>query len=244
MKNGGEARDCEDPASPPTIVVSIVVAILQSVFDDVEHLLDPKRRRSVEALRPASCPLCGHLARATGKPLGIVGHGTYRRQVLGLSQSCVESTTLVQRYFCRGCSRTISVLSDFLHPRRWYAAVVILEALRRHLVAGETEAEVRRRFDIQELTGRWRTLRRWRAALLVSLWSWLGKRLGANAPASTRNEGRRRVTALLGEAALTTSRDPPNAARALGRSTVHFQGHVWLLDHDPPEEARQKLRSQ
>jgi hypothetical protein len=135
----------------------------------------------------------------------------------------------------------MSVLSDYLHPRRWYAAVVILEALRRHLVDGKTEAEVRCQFGVQDPEGSWR--RRWRRGLLVALWFWLGKRLGVTTPAATRSEGRRRVVALLTEAALGTGRaPPPSAACALGNSTVHFQGVSWPLDHDPPEEVRQKFR--
>lgn len=206
-------------------------------------MLERARLPSVDSLRPTSCPLCCQLARVAGKPLGIVGHGTYRRQVLGLSEADVEATTLVRRYLCRGCVHTISVLSDYLHPRRWYAAVVILEALRRHLIDGKTEAEVRRQFRVEEPEGSWRSLRRWRCGLLVMLWFWLGKRLGATTPATTRSEGRRRVVALLAEATLGTARDPPTAARALGNSTVHSQGLSWPLDHDPPEEIRQKFRS-
>lgn len=224
-------------------MATILAAIVQAIFDEIEHLLEPARRPSVDSLRPSSCPLCGQLARIAGKPLGIVGHGTYRRQVLGVFGADVEATTLVRRYLCRGCAHTLSVLSDFLHPRRCYAAVVILEALRRHLLDDKTEVEVRREFDIPEPAGSWRSLRRWRRALLVTLWFWLGRRLGATAPATTRQEGRRRVVALLGEAALGSSRDPPSAARVLGNSTVHFQGVCWPLDHDPPKEIRQKLRS-
>ena len=224
-------------------MATILAAIVQAIFEEIEHLFEPARRPSVDSLRPSSCPLCGQLARVAGKALGIVGHGTYRRQVLGVTEADVEATTLVRRYLCRGCAHTISVLSDFLHPRRWYAAVVILEALRRHLLEGETEAEVRREFDVPEPAGSWRSLRRWRRALLVTLWFWLGRRLGATTPATTRKEGRRRVAALLAEATLGSSRDPPSAARALGNSTVYFQGACWPFDHDPPEEIRQKIRS-
>jgi len=224
-------------------LATILVAIVQAIFEEIEHLFEPARRPSVDSLRPLSCPLCGQLARVTGEPLGIVGHGTYRRQVLGLSESDVEATTLVRRYLCRGCAHTISVLSDFLHPRRWYAAIVILEALRRHLIDGESEVEVRRHFHVEEPEGSWRSLRRWRRQLLVVLWFWLGRRLGATTFATTRSEGRRRVVSLVAEATLGTARDPPTAARALGNSTVHFQGVSWPLDHDPPEEICQKFRS-
>ena len=47
----------------------------------------------------------------------------------------------------------------------------------------------------------WRSLRRWRAQLLVSptLWGWLGPGLGITRPALDREEGRSYLTRLLAE---------------------------------------------
>ena len=122
--------------------------IICSLCDKVEDLFDVTRLPSVEELRPSSCPLCGELAFSPGNPLGIVGHGTYQRQVLGVLEAAEEAITLVRRYFCRGCEHTINILSDYLHPRRWYYGGAILEALRLHLLEGLSEREIRERFGI------------------------------------------------------------------------------------------------
>ncbi len=132
----------------------------------------------------------------------------------------------MRRYLCRGCRHTINVLSDHLHPGRWYAAGAILEALKLHLLEGVNEAEIRRRFGVETDSESWRSLRRWRTELLVTLWYWLSRRLGFRKEAPTRSEGRRRLRRLLSE----------GPARSLLRSTVYFRGLSWPLGRDPPEE--------
>lgn len=206
--------------------------IVQALSDHVEDLLDPLLLPSVDEIRPSSCPLCGELAVRPGRPLGIVGHGTYRRQVLGLVDVVGEAAIKVRRYFCRGCGHTLSVLADQLHPRRWYSAEVILEALGLHLLEGLSEGEVRRRFQVVVGSESWRSLRRWRCELLFTLWYWLARRFGARGKAETRQEGRRRLRQLLSEAMSATR---SRAARALLRSTAHFRGLGWPLGRDPPE---------
>ena len=218
-----------------------MAVIVQAVFDNVEDLLDASRRPAVDALRPESCPLCGKLAHVPGEPLGIVGHGTYLRQVLGLVGVTSAALAVVQRYLCRGCARTISVLADQLHPGRWYAGGVILAALRLHLVEGRSEAEIRDLFGVSIDSETWRTLRRWRRQLLVTLWYWLAARLGVKGPAETREEGQRRVAQLLAEAASARSNDDWASARALATGTVHFQNVSWPLGRDPPENLARKL---
>ncbi len=200
--------------------------IVQALCDRIEELFGAARLPSVERLRPSSCPLCGQLAFVAGERLGIVGHGTYRRQVLGLREVEGETIATVRRYLCRGCERTISVLSDHLHPRRWYAAATILEVLKLHLLEGVSEAEIRKRSGVETDSESWRSLRRWRTELLVTLWYWLSRRLGFRKETPTRSEGRRRLRRLLSE----------GPARSLLRSTVHFRGLSWPLGRDPPEE--------
>ena len=211
--------------------------IVRPLFEHVEWLFEAARLPSVDALRPESCPLCGELAFSPGERLGIVGHGTYRRQVLGLAEVSGEAVTCVRRYLCRGCERTISVLADDLHPGRWYAAGVILEALELHLVEGQSESEIRSRFGVVTESESWRSLRRWRSELLLTLWHWLARRLGCRGRATTREDGRRRLRRLFLEAALDR---PSDAAGALLRSTVHAHGIAWPLGHDPPEKLRAK----
>lgn len=215
--------------------------ILQALLEKVENLLDSRLFPGVEAQRPASCPLCGQLAFSPGERLGIVGHGTYRRQVLGVVEATREAVTRVRRYFCRGCRRTISVLSDHLHPRRWYAARAILEALWLHLVEERSEAEIREALGVELDSPNWRSLRRWRRQLLLTLWYWLRKRLGARGPATTRGEGRRRLERLFAQS--PAAPDAALLAPRLGGSTAHFQAISWPLGHDPPEDLKRKLLS-
>jgi hypothetical protein len=117
--------------------------ILREIVGAVDDLLDLRdgvRLPSVAELRPTRCLICGQAAYVGGG-LRIVGHGVYLRQVLGVGERGFEVP--VRRYLCRGCERTTSVLPDLLHPRYWYAAGVILEALRLHLVDGLARNAVR-----------------------------------------------------------------------------------------------------
>ena len=127
----------------------------------------------------------------------VQGHGFYSRQVCGLSAGWI--VIWVRRYLCRKCSRTMSFLPDWLHPWRWYGATVIMEALYRYLILEETVHDISHHFG--RSASDWRTLRRWRAQLLVSptLWGWLGSRLGISQPAETRKQGRLHLMRLLGE---------------------------------------------
>src|SRR3989454_11174988 len=95
----------------------------------------------------------------------------------------------------------MSRLPDWLHPWRWYAAVVIIEALYRHLILGETAGLISVRFGRSGEASEWRSLRRWRTQLLVSptLGGWLGSRLGVRQPAESRDHGRLHLSRVLGE---------------------------------------------
>jgi hypothetical protein len=213
--------------------------IVSHFLERIEELFDVTRLPPVDALRPASCPCCGKLAFSPGELLGIVGHGTYRRQVLGVVEVTGQASILVRRYLCQGCKRTISVLSDDLHPRRWYAAGVILEALRLHLLERQSEREVREHFGVVTDCESWRSLRRWPSQLLVTLWPWLRRRLGAREEATSREDGPRRLRQLLSEAGMDQRPgDAFTAARRLLTDTVHVQGLSWPLGRDPPGKPR------
>jgi hypothetical protein len=94
----------------------------------------------------------------------------------------------------------MSRLPDWLHPWRWYAGTVIIEALYRHLILQEPARAISLRFG-RIGGGEWRSLRRWRAQLLSSptLWGWLGSRLGITGPAEHRKQGQQHLSRLLGE---------------------------------------------
>lgn len=186
----------------------------------------------MEELRPRFCTQCGQLAR-DGALVWVQGHGCYSRQVRGLCAGWV--VIWVRRYVCRNCGHTMSRLPDWLHPWRWYAATVMVEALYRHLMLGETARAIGARFgrdpDMQE----WRSLRRWRAELLVSptLWGWLGSRLGISRSAETRKQGRLHLARLLGEmriaweSAAKVLDELGAAVRASLSGLVHNRKQAW-----------------
>ncbi|MBV8069681.1 MAG: hypothetical protein JO270_07240 [Acidobacteriaceae bacterium] len=95
----------------------------------------------------------------------------------------------------------MSRLPDWLHPWRWYAGTVIIEALYRHLILQEAARSISARFGRLADVEQWRSLRRWRAQLLVSptSWGWLGSRLGIREPAGSRQQGQRHLARWLGE---------------------------------------------
>ena len=230
-----------------TALKKTTVIIVRALLPSVEEFLDVWRYRerlpSVEELRPTRCPRCGFLAREPGRTLlGIVGHGTYSRQVLGLAAWAASVVVFIRRYACRGCAKTISVVPDLIHPRRWYAAQVILESLRLHLIEEKSESEIREHFDVVVDSGCWRSLRRWRSQLLYRLWFWYAKRLGVKGPATTRSAGCFRLRRLLAEA--TSPATEPNLtsiARTLLAGTVHDRDVCWPLGHDPPESQPAKF---
>jgi hypothetical protein len=122
---------------------------------------------------------------------------------------------------------------------------VIVEALYRHLVRREAARELRVRFGANGAAEGWRSLRRWRAQLLVSptLWGWLGKRLGVRRPAVDRQQGRRHLERLLAEiglgaqAAVEIIRALPCGVRATLSGLVHNRLTAWSMGQFRPGRA-------
>jgi hypothetical protein len=136
----------------------------------------------------------------------------------------------------------MSRLPDWLHPWRWYAAAVIVEALCRHLILGETAHAIGMRFGRRGDVNQWRSLRRWRAQLLVSptLWGWLGARLGIRKSAENRERGRLHLWRLLGEIGVAAKLaekvllELGNAVRASLRGLVHNRREAWPVTQFRP----------
>jgi hypothetical protein len=193
----------------------------------------------VEELRPRFCALCGQLAR-DGARVWVEGHGCYSRQVRGLRVGWI--VIWVRRYLCRKCGHTMSRLPDWLHPWRWYAATVIVEALYRHLLLRETARAIGARFGCPADTQEWRSLRRWRAQLLVSptLWGWLGSRLGIREPAESRQQGRQHLARWLGEmrvagdSAAQVLDQLASAVRSSLSGLVHNRRSAWPVTQFRP----------
>ncbi len=213
----------------------MIVIVGQSVVS-VEELSRRSLLPSVDSLRPSSCPGCDQLAHPAGERLGIVGHGTYTRQVLGLESWCSRAVIWVRRFVCRGCRRTISVLPDVLYPGRWYAGVAILLGLFFGLLQEWRVEEVRRQLSGQDESGGWKTLRRWQRQLLCPLWGWLGRQVGIeDAPSLGRVESRRRLFRLLSLWGLDPATGPAEveaAARSFVRGTAHDGTRCLHLSRD------------
>lgn len=217
------------------------LVILHSLATGVEQLCARSAGApSVEDLRPPFCTQCGELARDRNGAVCVQGHGFYNRQVCGLGGGWI--LIWVRRYVCRDCGHTMSRLSDWLHPWRWYAAAVIVEALCRHLILGETSRAIGIRFGRSEDHREWRSLRRWRAQLLVSptLWGWLGPRLGVGSSAVSREQGRKHLTRFLGEMnvemglAAQTVPEFAGAVHATLSGRIHNRLRTWLLGRFHP----------
>jgi hypothetical protein len=212
-----------------------MVAILHPFAVAVEDLVDLNRVPSVDDLRPTACPLCREPSRPAGKRLGIVGHGTYLRQVLGYVEAGKALLIRVRRYLCRGCRTTISVLPEALLPRRWYAGGVMLLALTLSLLLGVPAAEVRRRVAEPGETRGWKTLDRWQRQLFAPLWSWMAAQLGfaAGGPGSSRvqrADGLRKLLLLHGGGARSPTEEIERIACALARGTAHRGSESWQID--------------
>jgi hypothetical protein len=165
----------------------------------------------------------------------------YSRQVCGLAETG-WLIIWIQRFLCLVCGHTMSLLPDWLHPWRWYAAPVIIEALCRHCILQESAASIGARFGRPEGATEWRSLRRWRKQLLISptLWGWLGLRLGATHPAADRNEGKAYLERLLAEGglvmqpAIETIDRLSEPIRKTLRDLIHNRKNAWPLKHFLP----------
>lgn len=187
-------------SSPPSAHETVV--ILHSLALTVEQLCaHSPDAPSIEDLRPSFCVSCGNPARDSHGVLQLVGHGTYSRQVRGLFE-VGWIVIFVRRFLCLGCGRTISRLPDWLHPWRWYAAAAIIEALVRDCILLESSRSIGVRFGRPVDESSWRSLRRWRVQLLISLtlWGWLGPRLGIRKPTGGKKEVSSNLHRLLAEA--------------------------------------------
>lgn len=203
----------------------------------VESLSQLSCLPSVEELRPTCCPLCQEPSR-TEEGLRIVGHGKYRRQVLGLSGGREQLLIWIRRFLCRGCRHTISVHPDGLYPGRWYAGVAILLGLVLSLLEGKADQEIRERIAGAREARGWKSLERWRRQLLSPLWSWLARQLGASGRPGDRKASRRRLWRLLslhGAGTDSVSEAADQVARQLVVATAHVRSVGWEIHRGPPD---------
>lgn len=222
--------------APATTPHNNTLIILHSLVAAVEQLCAKSvDAPSAEDVRPKFCLICGQAAHSPEGTLKVVGHGSYSRQVRGVVETWI--VIWVRRFLCLACGHTMSMLPDWLHPWRWYAGTVIIEALYRHCILMEPAGSIGALFGRAQDATEWRSLRRWREQLLVSptLWGWLGPRLGIAEPASNRAEGRTYLERLLAEGGsivctgILAIEEVSSAARRTLRDLVHDRKRAWPL---------------
>jgi len=212
-----------DAKGPPSSTRKMVMMVREFAVP-VESLSRLSCLPSVEELRPPICPLCQEPAMGE-QGLRIVGHGTYRRQLLGLIGECREGLIWIRRFLCLGCRHTTSVQPQDLYPGRWYAGLAILLDLVLSLFRGKPDGEIRELLcGSQEARG-WKSLERWRRQLFSPLWSWLGRQLGASGPPGDRQESRRRLWRLLSLGGASPE-SPPEELEAVVRQLVGATAHI------------------
>jgi hypothetical protein len=221
---------------------TISVIILHSFVLAVEQLCAKNPNApSLKLLRPLFCVLCGQAARNEHGVLQVVGHGMYARQVRGLTEGSWV-VIWIRRFLCLACGHTMSLMPDWLHPWRWYAGTVIVEALYRHCILGETVCSIGALFGRPEDAMEWKSIHRWRKQLLISptLWGWFGTRLGVFKPAADCSEGKAYLERLLAEGGLIL-KTGVNAVENLSvavrntlRDLVHDRKSAWPKQQFPP----------
>lgn len=163
-----------------------------------------------------------------------MGHGTYRRQALGLPGGCREVLVWIRRFLCLACRRTISVLPDGLYPGRWYSAIAILTSLVLAVLGGVAAGRVRERFTGHPARD-WRTLDRWQEQLLAPLWGWLAGQLGFSQPSDSDVRQRlQRLLMLQGVSGTGPPEDLEEVARAMLCETAHCGGLGWEMRRGRP----------
>ncbi len=199
----------------------------------VEDCVSPDRLPSVAALRPPTCPHCHEPAKRPGSSLGIVGHGTYTRQVRGLP-GAAEIVIHVRRFRCLGCERTFGVLPAKLLPWRWYAGSAILLALVGSLLLGRSARALCARMAFGATSAGWKSLERWRRDLLVRLWFWKAREIGFDAKRDAHERrscarGLERLLALVSAHAHSARGELESAACRLAEHTAHTRTRSWRI---------------
>jgi len=157
-----------------------------------------------------------------------VGHGFYQRQILGLPDALEGRIIHVRRFLCLGCKKTVSILPDEVHPRRWYAGAAILYALVQYVIHGVSAAKIRVELGAGVGIRGWMSLERWKRQFLDSLWFWKSAELGL--PGSSGGVDRSKSTGLLRRFLNhlgATDPYPPDECAAAARAAVLGTVHQW-----------------
>jgi hypothetical protein len=113
--------------------------------------------------RPKRCPHCGGEAC-------LIGHGYYERKPKGLEGG---GWVRIQRWLCRLCHRTLSVLPDFLLAFRHYLVRVIQAVIEARFGGGRTWARLEGECAREGIPAL-RTMQRWCVSFEEQASRWLG----------------------------------------------------------------------
>ena len=173
-------------------------------------------------VRPTRCPSCSEPSRPAGGPLRIWGHGTQERTIWGPPAPFEEPAQVVvrvQRFLCRACHATCTVVPRGVATRYRYATFAIALAFAVWGIGRKPAKAVReavspwqRVGDSQ--SGRWQSLRRWARDVLA------GRLFGGQRFAGSFAAGPARTIAAR-VAELASSRAPP------GDRNLHLLERVW-----------------
>lgn len=211
----------------------------------VEDFIRKDGLPSPDELRPRFCPTCQNLSCSPGQALGMVGHGTYSRRVLGLEDD-PDVRIWVRRYLCVNCGQTTSVLPEVVYPTRQYAGVSILISLVMAILHGVRSAEVRSRLTGVEASGSWRTLARWRQQLLTPLWEWTRAQIGYRQaePVRCRTQQAQRLRRLLGLHSLWAEMTVADVSRVVAElARARPTGHAFLGSVTRTTAGRERMMS-
>ena len=111
-------------------------------------------------LLPRRCPLCGDET--------IIGHGQRRKQ----SHDPCHDWIWVRRGICQACSKTFTILPDWLAPSGYYSVHCRQQACE-HIAAGDTAEQAAPHCKDPARLPDPSTVRRWAQRRLVSLWCWI-----------------------------------------------------------------------
>lgn len=123
---------------------------------------------TTEQARPTKCPHCERAGHPVGGLIGLVGHGTRERQLLGRIEPGGFHglfTLEVRRYRCRWCGHTVTVVPRGLVPRRHYGGYAIACAFWHYGMQGSSLGQTRALAAAgSSFEEGWASLRRWAAA--------------------------------------------------------------------------------
>jgi hypothetical protein len=124
---------------------------------------------SVDAVRPATCPVCDAAGHPVGDGVVLHGHGLRERQIRGVRSPLDPPALLVifaRRYACQRCGAVLLVVPAAVGARRLFDLATIAFALARWCMEGVASRAVRAQVSPLHVVGdsarrAWSQLRRW-----------------------------------------------------------------------------------